>query len=36
MEAHGHPAAKKKKKVDDAKNEVKEITINGKKYRAVK
>ena len=38
MEAHGHPAAKEKEKKvdDDDKNEVKEITINGKRYRAVK
>ena len=38
MEAHGHPAADKddddkKKKTDEKK--IKEITINGKKYRPI-
>ena len=32
MEAHGHPAADKD---EDEKDEVKEIMINGKKYRSI-
>ena len=36
MEAQGHPAEKEKKVKKKPNNEVKEIVINGTKYRPVK